>query len=160
MAQAEINKLQAATAWDSKGKKLGDVNDVHLEKESGIPAWVTVSLGLLGGVVVGAVSGFAIGLLVDRHGIAQAEGFLHVFEGWVIFISCIALLFLLAIAMRRLSGERGRLGEAVVTENPHREAVGDATDAVVQLAQRVFVAPRDAVEQLSQALELDRDVGG
>jgi hypothetical protein len=49
MAQAEINKLQAATAWDSKGKKLGDVNDVHLGKESGIPAWVTVSLGLLGG---------------------------------------------------------------------------------------------------------------
>lgn len=47
MAQAEINKIQAATAWDSKGKKLGDVNDVHLEKESGIPAWVTVSLGLL-----------------------------------------------------------------------------------------------------------------
>ncbi|MEC5198663.1 hypothetical protein RCH21_000887 [Arthrobacter sp. PL16] len=47
MSQAEINKLQAAVAWDSKGKKLGDVNDVHLEKESGIPAWVTVSLGLL-----------------------------------------------------------------------------------------------------------------
>ncbi|MBG6225522.1 hypothetical protein IWX63_002094 [Arthrobacter sp. CAN_A2] len=47
MAEAEITKLQAATAWDSKGKKLGDVNDVHLEKESGIPAWVTVSLGLL-----------------------------------------------------------------------------------------------------------------
>ncbi len=47
MAQAEINKLQAATAWDSKGKKLGDVNDVHLEKESGVPAWVTVSFGLL-----------------------------------------------------------------------------------------------------------------
>ncbi|MHA7240313.1 PRC-barrel domain-containing protein [Arthrobacter sp. TMS1-12-1] len=47
MAQAEITKLQSATAWDSKGKKLGDVNDVHLEKESGIPAWVTVSLGLL-----------------------------------------------------------------------------------------------------------------
>ncbi len=47
MVQAEINKLQDATAWDSKGKKLGDVNDVHLEKESGVPAWVTVSLGLL-----------------------------------------------------------------------------------------------------------------
>ncbi len=47
MAQAEITKLQAATVWDSKGKKLGDVNDVHLEKESGIPAWITVSLGLL-----------------------------------------------------------------------------------------------------------------
>ncbi|MDQ0736230.1 PRC-barrel domain-containing protein [Arthrobacter agilis] len=47
MAQSEISKLQAATAWDSNGKKLGDVNDVHLEKESGIPAWITVSLGLL-----------------------------------------------------------------------------------------------------------------
>ena len=47
MAQAEINRIQAATAWDSKGKKLGVVNDVHLEKESGIPAWVTVSFGLL-----------------------------------------------------------------------------------------------------------------
>lgn len=46
MSQAEISKLQAAVAWDSKGKKLGDVNDVHLEMESGIPAWITVSLGL------------------------------------------------------------------------------------------------------------------
>ncbi len=47
MDQAEIKKLQDATAWDSKGKKLGDVNHVHLENESGIPAWITVSLGLL-----------------------------------------------------------------------------------------------------------------
>ncbi len=47
MAQTEITRLQAATAWDSKGKKLGDVNQVHLEKESGVPAWITVSLGLL-----------------------------------------------------------------------------------------------------------------
>ncbi|TYD00362.1 PRC-barrel domain containing protein [Arthrobacter echini] len=47
MAQGDISKLQAATAWDSAGKKLGDVNDVHLEKESGIPAWITVSLGIL-----------------------------------------------------------------------------------------------------------------
>lgn len=47
MDQAEIKKLQAATAWDSKGKKLGEVNHVHLENESGVPAWITVSLGLL-----------------------------------------------------------------------------------------------------------------
>ena len=28
----------------------------------------------------------AIGLLVDRFGIGQAEGFLHLFEGWAIFL--------------------------------------------------------------------------
>src|SRR5438105_96745 len=31
-----------------------------------------------------------VGLLVDRWGTAQAEGVLHFFEGWVIFIACAA----------------------------------------------------------------------
>lgn len=57
-----------------------------------------------------------IGLLVDRYGIAQAEGFLHAFEGWVIFLGCIALLFGLARLMQRLSGDRRRLGEALDIE--------------------------------------------
>ena len=43
----------------------------------------------------------------------QAEGFLHVFEGWVIFLCCIAVLFGMAKAMQRLSGDRRRLGEAL-----------------------------------------------
>ena len=46
----------------------------------------------------------AIGLLVDRFGIDQAEGFLHVFEGWAVFLACIAILFLMAKLMQRLSG--------------------------------------------------------
>lgn len=54
-----------------------------------------------------------IGVLVDRYGIAQAEGFLHIFEGWVIFLSCIAILFGLAVAMRRLTGDRTPLGDAI-----------------------------------------------
>jgi exosortase D (VPLPA-CTERM-specific) len=54
-----------------------------------------------------------IGVLVDRYGIAQAEGFLHVFEGWVIFLACIGLLFLMAKAMQLLSGDRRPLGEAL-----------------------------------------------
>jgi exosortase D (VPLPA-CTERM-specific) len=33
-----------------------------------------------------------VGLLVDRWGIKQAEGLLHFFEGWVIFIACAAIL--------------------------------------------------------------------
>ena len=54
-----------------------------------------------------------IGILVDRFGIAQAEGFLHAFEGWVIFLACIAILFAMAKAMQRLSGDRRPLGEAL-----------------------------------------------
>ncbi len=34
------------------------------------------------------------GVLVNRYGTEQAEGFLHDFEGWVIFVACLALLFL------------------------------------------------------------------
>ncbi|MFT3987328.1 VPLPA-CTERM-specific exosortase XrtD [Aestuariivirga sp.] len=46
-----------------------------------------------------------IGFLVDRYGIGQAEGFLHFFEGWVIFIVCIALLYLLAWVLQRFSAK-------------------------------------------------------
>jgi exosortase D (VPLPA-CTERM-specific) len=35
-----------------------------------------------------------VGVLVDRWGTAQAEGVLHFFEGWVIFIACAAILAL------------------------------------------------------------------
>jgi exosortase D (VPLPA-CTERM-specific) len=44
-----------------------------------------------------------IGVLVDRYGIGQAEGFLHFFEGWVIFGFCIGILFLMAIGLQRLT---------------------------------------------------------
>ena len=54
-----------------------------------------------------------IGILVDRYGIGQAEGFLHFFEGWIIFLSCITLLFFLVRVMQWLSGDRRPLGEAI-----------------------------------------------
>ncbi len=33
-----------------------------------------------------------IGVLVDYYGISQAEGFLHYFEGWVVFMVCVGIL--------------------------------------------------------------------
>jgi exosortase D (VPLPA-CTERM-specific) len=54
-----------------------------------------------------------IGVMVDRYGIGQAEGFLHFFEGWIIFLSCIGILFGMAVAMRRMSGDRAPLGDAI-----------------------------------------------
>ena len=42
-----------------------------------------------------------IGILVDNFGIDQAEGFLHAFEGWVIFVACILILLGIAAALQR-----------------------------------------------------------
>ena len=44
-----------------------------------------------------------IGVLVNSYGISHAEGFLHFFEGWVIFGACIGLLFLTAVLLQRLT---------------------------------------------------------
>ncbi|GIK34485.1 MAG: hypothetical protein AMXMBFR45_12540 [Gammaproteobacteria bacterium] len=47
-----------------------------------------------------------ISILVSFYGPAQAEGFLHDFEGWVVFMACVAILFLEMTLMARLSGRR------------------------------------------------------
>ncbi|MBY8978142.1 VPLPA-CTERM-specific exosortase XrtD [Rhodobacteraceae bacterium NNCM2] len=47
-----------------------------------------------------------IGVLVDSYGIEQAEGFLHVFEGWVIFLLCILAMLALSRLLMVLSGDK------------------------------------------------------
>ncbi len=54
-----------------------------------------------------------IGVLVNSYGISQAEGFLHFFEGWVIFGACIGVLFLMAILLQRLTSDPKPLTEAI-----------------------------------------------
>jgi exosortase D (VPLPA-CTERM-specific) len=44
-----------------------------------------------------------IGYLVNAFGIAQAEGFLHFLEGWVIFGVCVVLLFFLTVGLQKLT---------------------------------------------------------
>lgn len=43
-----------------------------------------------------------IGILVNYYGIEQAEGFLHDFEGWVVFMACIGLLFIIIWVFARM----------------------------------------------------------
>ncbi len=45
-----------------------------------------------------------IGILVNYFGIEQAEGFLHDFEGWVIFMACIGVLFTMIWIFARMEG--------------------------------------------------------
>ena len=59
-----------------------------------------------------------IGVLVDRYGIAQAEGFLHDFEGWVIFMACLAVLILEIWALVRLTGDRRPLRDIIAIDWP------------------------------------------
>ncbi|MEO9827673.1 MAG: VPLPA-CTERM-specific exosortase XrtD [Paracoccaceae bacterium] len=44
-----------------------------------------------------------IGVLVNQYGIEQAEGFLHFFEGWIIFVACIGLLYVEALILQQLT---------------------------------------------------------
>jgi exosortase D (VPLPA-CTERM-specific) len=77
-----------------------------------------------------------IGILVDRFGIGQAEGFLHFFEGWVIFLSCIGLLFLLAIILQRLTPHPRPLADAIDL---------DFTGLGAQLRRGLAIAPSAAL---------------
>jgi exosortase D (VPLPA-CTERM-specific) len=55
-----------------------------------------------------------IGILVDNWGTKMAEGFLHDFEGWIIFLFCMALLFLEMWLFSRLSGRKVAFSELVL----------------------------------------------
>ncbi|MHC0055457.1 VPLPA-CTERM-specific exosortase XrtD [Actibacterium sp. D379-3] len=64
-------------------------------------------------VLMNSVRIGVIGVLVNSYGIEQAEGFLHFFEGWVIFLLCVAILFLMAMGLQRLTREPKTLSEVI-----------------------------------------------
>jgi exosortase D (VPLPA-CTERM-specific) len=55
----------------------------------------------------------AIGVIVNSYGTDQVEGFIHFFEGWVIFLACIGILFLMTIALQRLTPNPLPLNQAI-----------------------------------------------
>lgn len=55
-----------------------------------------------------------IGILVDNWGTDMAEGFLHDFEGWVVFLLCMTLLFVEMWLFSRLNGAKLRFSELVL----------------------------------------------
>lgn len=70
------------------------------------PMWHKAVLLLMAAPLTVFMNSFRIGMigvLVNSYGISHAEGFLHFFEGWVIFGACVGILFLTAIALQRLT---------------------------------------------------------
>lgn len=54
-----------------------------------------------------------IGVLVDNWGTEMAEGFLHDFEGWAVFLLCMVLLFIEMWIFSRISGRKLAMSELV-----------------------------------------------
>jgi exosortase D (VPLPA-CTERM-specific) len=52
-----------------------------------------------------------IGVLVDNWGIAMAEGFLHDFEGWIVFMACFGVLFIEMAILSRIGSDKKPLFE-------------------------------------------------
>jgi len=52
-----------------------------------------------------------IGVLVEHWGVSMAEGFLHDFEGWVIFMACTGLLVLEMSVLAKIGGKARSLRE-------------------------------------------------
>jgi exosortase D (VPLPA-CTERM-specific) len=80
------------------------------------PFWHKAVLFLMAAPLTVLMNSFRIGMiavLVNSYGIGQAEGFLHFFEGWVIFGACIGLLFIFAILLQRLTPNPKTLSETI-----------------------------------------------
>lgn len=56
------------------------------------------------------------GYIVNSFGLEWVEGFSHFFEGWVIFLACIVILFALARIMLAMQPEKMSLAEALDLE--------------------------------------------
>jgi len=85
------------------------------------PAWQKILLFLSTipiTILMNSVRIGLIGVFVDRWGIGAAEGFLHLFEGWVIFMACLAVLLVEAAVLLRLGGTRVALRDAFTIELP------------------------------------------
>jgi exosortase D (VPLPA-CTERM-specific) len=96
-----------------------------------------------------------IGVLVDRFGIEQAEGFLHYFEGWVVFMACVGILFLEMLLFARMN--RQSLGQAFALDIP---PLSDFTDSLrrLQLTRQFIAGTATIVLALVVSLGIGRPV--
>jgi exosortase D (VPLPA-CTERM-specific) len=111
-------------------------------------------------VLMNSVRIGVIGILVNAYGVEQAEGFLHDFEGWVIFMVCVSIMFLMMYVMARFSG-RSLLKSLRLDTPPTGEIVrllggqparrSGAVAAAVVLAGTLLIGAVDAREDIVPA---------
>ncbi len=80
------------------------------------PGWHKAILLLSAAPITVAMNSFRIGMIgvmVENFGIEQAEGFLHTFEGWIIFIACVMILIVLAKILQQFTSSPKSIPEAL-----------------------------------------------
>ncbi len=88
------------------------------------PAWQRILLFLSSVPIAIFMNSFRIavtGVLVNRFGTDAADGFMHYFEGWVVFTLCLVIMFLLMTAFAMGSGRR--LDDVLDFELPTRASL-------------------------------------
>ena len=142
------------------------------------PFWHKAVLFLMAAPLTILMNSFrigVIGLLVNSYGIEQAEGFLHFFEGWVIFGACIGVLFLAAVALQRLTPSPLSLRDTIdldfdgfgaqagrfLSIAPARGIVVATLTSVAIVAAFLFTPPPERVVPDRDAFALfPREIGG
>ena len=81
------------------------------------------------------------GMLVEHRGIAAAEGFMHFFEGWLVFLIAIALLVALLVTTTRLARGGGQLGEILDFDRIEGVGLGRDGAAMARRAPPLASAP-------------------
>jgi exosortase D (VPLPA-CTERM-specific) len=85
------------------------------------PFWQKVVIFLSTMPITVFMNSFRIGVIgftVDRWGQEMAEGFLHDFEGWVIFMACLAVLFLEIAILARIQRPPRTFADTFFVEIP------------------------------------------
>ncbi len=77
----------------------------------------------------------AIGVMVEYWGIEMAEGFLHDFEGWFVFMACMVVVLIEMWLLARIGGEKRPFQEVFGIEFP----ADTPKDAIIH--QRTLPAP-------------------
>jgi exosortase D (VPLPA-CTERM-specific) len=68
-----------------------------------------------------------IGVLVDNWGIEMAEGFLHDFEGWIVFMACFGVLFIEMAILNRIGADKKPLFEIFGLSTEHAIDINAST---------------------------------
>ncbi len=84
----------------------------------------------------------AIGVLVDNWGISMAEGFLHDFEGWIIFMACAVILFALVWLLEKLTNKEVSLAKVfgVVSIPGNIEPINSRSSSSSVIALAISIA--------------------
>lgn len=100
-----------------------------------------------------------VGLLVERWGIGMADGFLHYFEGWIIFMACLMFLLAEVWLFERLGSRRNVLDVLVfpIVRGGGAAAVPKLTKHPLLFALPTLVVVSVLVGSVSEREELRLD---